>query len=79
VGIVFLAKHPEPDPEPEPDKGGVDDDLIDRVAALADLGCPELHALALAWNGASPSEIRERWIKRGATWEQVCRYFLEYD
>jgi hypothetical protein len=79
VGIVFLTKHPEPDPEPEPDKSAVDDDMIDRVEAFVGLGCPELHALALAWNGVSPSEVRERWIKRGATWDQVGRYFLEYN
>lgn len=72
-----------PNPEPEGEKPAAepvpeDDDLFeDRLIAFCDLGFDDLTALALAWNKVSASEVRERWLKRGATHQHVADYYLD--
>lgn len=79
VGLLAKAAAPEPEPESSPD---LDDEYADILAVVAKFVTPdygdfdELTALALAWNGVSPSDVRERWVKKGATREQITDYFL---
>lgn len=83
MGLLAKAnRQPEPEPQPEPT---THDDTVDLMAAIAKFVTPEygnfdeLTALALAWNHVSPSEVRERWVKKGATREQITDYFLGID
>lgn len=72
----------DPEPAPQPEQ---DEDYGDLMAAIEKFRQPEyggfddLAALALAWNRVSPSDVRERWVKRGATREQITDYFLGID
>ena len=50
-------KKNKPDPEPEPSDD--DDDLSEAIEAFGELGCDPMTALALAWDGLSPSALRE--------------------
>lgn len=67
----FMPPHrPEPEPEPLPDGA---EELDERLEAFVTLGFDALTALALAWNRASPADVRERYLKRGATHDDVAR------
>lgn len=81
-----MAKAAQPEPEQEaedkPDTG-LDADRL--MPAIEKFRQPEygnfddFTALALAWNGVSPSDVRERWVKRGASQQAIRDYFLGID
>ena len=81
--IVFIFRGiPDPEPgEPEAEEkplAPVDDDMFDeRLDGFCKLGFDYLTALALAWNRASVSDCRERFIKHGATHAQAADYYLD--
>ena len=52
-------KKNKPDPEPEPVKYDDDTDLTETLEAFYCLGCDPMVALACAWDGLSPSALRE--------------------
>lgn len=65
---------PKEEPEPEPED---EDELFGwRLTEFVNLGFDELVALALADAKVSPSDVRERFLKRGATHEQAARDLL---
>lgn len=80
VGLLAKAAQPEPEPD-EQDAEPVFDPAalmpaIERFRQAEYGGFDDLNALALAWNKVSPSEVRERWVKKGATRQEILDYFL---
>lgn len=81
--FIMLFQNPQPPDQPKPEAEPDpplkdDDDMFDyRLAEFDKLGFDYLHALALAWNKVSPSDVRERFLKKGATHEFVLAEFLE--
>ena len=74
---MLFRTQPPPESEPEPDDdSGTSMDVLERLAGFVNLGFDELTALALSWKGCSPSDVRERFLKRGATHEQAARALL---
>lgn len=66
---LYVAPQPTP-PEPVDD---TDDELDARRDKFYAMGFDPLVALALAWNQVSPADVRERYLKQGATHDQVAR------
>lgn len=63
---------PQPEPTGREGTGVEDDGFGEQLEAFVGLGFDPLTALALAWNRASPSDVRERYLKHGATHDQVA-------
>lgn len=82
MGLLAKAATPEPEPEAEEPATGLEQDLMPAIEKFRQPeygNFDDLTALALAWNKVSPSEVRERWVKKGATRQQITDYFLGPD
>jgi hypothetical protein len=63
-------------PEPEPEPIAPDDLVGERLRAFVELGFDDLSALKLAWQGVSPADVRERFLRRGCSHAEALRILI---